>query len=94
MKTFAEFCKTNGITAINNNVRVNTNGYPFITVLRGSDAENIYFSKNASSEVAEGSDVPSIAKSLYIVETVNAVGEPRIKLSFNKGNYTNIADLF
>jgi len=94
MKTFAEFCQENGVTAVHGAVRVNTNNYPFITVLRGNDAENIYFSKNASNEVSEGSDVTSIAKQLFVTETVNAAGESRTKLSFNKGNYIDIADLF
>ena len=94
MQTFAEFCKENGVTSVHGAVRVNTNNYPFITVLRGNDAENIYFSKNASNEVSEGSDVTSIAKQLFVTETVNAAGESRTKLSFNKGNYIDIADLF
>ena len=93
--TFKAFCFAEGITAIHKSIRVNTNGYPFITVLRGADAENIYFSKKASAEVAEGQSVKSIASQLYVNVAVNQQGESRTKLSFaGNSTYEDIDDMF
>lgn len=91
--TLKEFVAQEGINAISN-VRVNTNGYPFVTVLRGSDAENVYFSKNASEKVDEGTTIKSIAKDLFVVSCTNAAGEDRIKLSFSGENYESTDSLF
>lgn len=93
--SFREFCKAEGITSIHKTIRVNKNGYPFVTVLRGSDAENIYFSKKAAAEVAEGESVKSVANSLYINTATNAEGESRTKLSFaGNSSYEDINDMF
>ena len=93
--TFKSFCQAEGITAIHKSIRVNTNGYPFVTVLRGSEAENIYFSKKASAEVAEGQSVKSIAKDLFTNVAVNQAGESRTKLSFaGNSSYDDIDDMF
>jgi hypothetical protein len=92
--SFKSFCASTGVTAVSP-VRSNTNGYPFVTILRGNEAENLYFSINASSDVSDGQDIKSIANDLFVTDTINATGEPRQKLSF-RGNsaYTNIDDLF
>ena len=93
--SFKDFCKAEGVTAIHNAVRVNQNGYFYITVLRGSVAENIYFSKKASAEVSEGVSVKSIAYLLFTNSAVNAQGETRIKLSFaGNSSYLDIDDMF
>lgn len=87
------FCQQEGITALSN-VRINRNGYPFVTVLRGNDAENIYFSKRAAENVNDGQSIATIAKDLLVCETVNANGEARTKLSFTGGNYLDVSSLF
>lgn len=96
--TFKSFIAAQGITAVAPAIRQNTNGYPFITVLRGSgpeSAENIYFSVKASAEVSEGQAVKSIAKDLYVVNTLNAAGEARTKLSFaGESSYLGVDELF
>lgn len=93
--TFKAFCAAEGITAIHKTIRENTNKYPYVTVLRGGDAENIYFSKKASAEVAEGQSVKSIASQLFINVAVNAQGESRTKLSFaGNSTYEDVMDMF
>ena len=93
--TFKAFCQAEGITAIHKTVRENTNKYPFVTVLRGSEAENIYFSKKASAEVSEGEIVKAIANDLFINVAVNQAGESRTKLSFaGNSSYEDIDDMF
>ena len=93
--SFRDFCKSEGITSICKKVRVNENGYPYITVLRGSDAENIYFSKKAAAEVDEGLEVKSIANLLYVNTAVNSNGESRTKLSFaGNSSYEDVDSMF
>jgi hypothetical protein len=94
--SFASYCTNTGVTTVCPSVRENTNGYPFITVLRGNVAENIYFGIDASSEVSLGQDTKSIAKNLFVVDTINAGGESRTKLSFKNADnaYYDINDLF
>lgn len=93
-----EWCKANGITAIHQSVRENTNQYPFITFLRGEgedSAENIYFSIKGASLVSAGQDVKSIAKDLYVVPVVNKDGESRLKLSFKgESTYMDVNEMF
>jgi hypothetical protein len=92
--TFKSYCASTGVTAVSP-VRQNVNGYPFVTVLRGAEAENVYFSIKASADVVEGTDIKSIASDLFIAHTINAAGEPRTKLSFRGDSiYVDIADLF
>jgi len=91
---FAAYATSSGITSVNPTVRVNTNDYPFITVLRGSgddSAENLYFSIKASGHVAKGQKITS--EGLYVVETINAKGESRTKLSFEgDSNYIDASE--
>lgn len=94
-QTFKAYCGDTGVTAVNPVVRVNTNNYPFITILRGEEAENIYFSKKASALVDAGQDIKSLLKDLYLVETTNASGDIRLKLSFRgDSQYVDIDELF
>lgn len=84
-QSLKSFIAATGVTAVFPAIRQNSNGYPFITVLRGSgdaNAENIYFSIKASAEVSEGQQLKSIAKDLLVSNTVNAAGESRLKLHF------------
>ena len=92
--TFKSFCQSEGVTAINKTVNTNSKGYPFITVLKGKEADCIYFSKNASALVNKGDAVKAIASQLFITETVNADGEPRTKLTFNNSSYDSVDDMF
>lgn len=98
-----EFAKEFGIIKASP-VRVNANGYPFITFLqdaKGADgkniAENVYFSKKAALEVAEG-DEATVCKDLglKVLELEYSNGETRLKLSLegDGGEYTSIEDLF
>lgn len=93
-KTFKQYCIDTKVVSIAKSVRVNANGYPYITILReDSIAENIYFSKLASAEIAEGMAVKSIANSLFVANTINGDGEARTKLSF-KNSYEDMDSMF
>lgn len=83
-----EWAAAAGFTAVNPNVRTNTNGYPFLTFVKpdgkgGSIGENVYFSKK-SATVASGHEVidSAMRADLLVVETINEKGEPRLKLAF------------
>lgn len=73
-------------------------GYRFITLLRPNDPEgalNIWFSKNASAKLDElglkvGDKVNHLIDDMSIIETVNAAGEPRLKVSFGGDEYDDI----
>ena len=94
-ETFQAYCIRTNVTAINKTVNTNSNTYPFITVLRGSIAENIYFGRKSAAKVALGTVVKSIAKELFISEAVNSAGETRMKLSFNgDATYADLDDMF
>jgi hypothetical protein len=95
-QSLKSYVQSTEITSICKSVRENTNGYPFITVLRGSDAENIYFSIKASAQVTAGQDITTIAKDLYVVTDIqNEAGESRTKLSFEgNSNYVDASELF
>ncbi len=61
-------------------VRVNQNGYPFVTLLtEDGDAENLYLSKRLAEGAVEG-DSPSKYKDCVVKEVTNAAGELRLKL--------------
>ena len=93
--TLSQWCQDTGVTAIAKAVRENSNGYPFLTVLRGSSAENIYFSKAASQKVASGEETTPLLEELFVVHTQNALGEPRVKLSFGgESSYIDVASLW
>lgn len=107
--TMKEFAKEYGIIKASP-VRMNANGYPFITFLqeaKGADgkniAENVYFSKKAALEVVEG-DEATVCKALglkvlelkYPPSKDFPQGQTRLKLSMegDGGEYTSIEDLF
>ncbi len=91
LPTFKQYCTEQGFTAIFPSVRENTNKYPFVTLLKGNEAENIYFSINASEQVSEGTPIKEIFGKLYVAKVENANGEPRVKLTFNKGEGTYLS---
>ena len=92
--TLKEFFNSKNITQITPNIRVNTNGYPFITCIDSKNvSENIYFSKAAAQGVKANQPVTKELLSNYgITITKNAEGEERIKLSSNSERL-NVADL-
>ncbi len=83
------------ITAISK-VRVNENGYPFVTVIKGDKASNVYFGKKSAESVAEGMVLsPDQLRNADFVHAVNEADEDRIKLSLSgSGDYTNLAAMF
>jgi hypothetical protein len=83
-----DFFKASNITQVNPVVDTNVNGYPFITLINADNkAENIYFSKRASSSYPKGTPIAKgFFAELQFVESVNANGETRIKLSLKGGN--------
>ena len=92
-QTIAEFVKSRNFVEINKLVSTNVNGYPFVTFIDSNNkAENIYFSKSSSDDVSEGDNVQDFIANCVIVETVNAAGETRLKLSKNS-NRISLASL-
>ena len=98
MKTesFKSFCTVNTVSGISP-VRVNSNGYPFVTLLSDKfegGATNIYFGKKSSESVSEGMSAKDAGLSkAIIVTTENKDKETRLKLSFG-GDYTSVEDLW
>lgn len=87
-----EFAVQRQLAAINPTVRVNTNGFPYLTVIdKKGEAENIYFSKASGQQVSEGENILGRIKDISIAEVENAAGEVRTKLTFSK--YVDLADL-
>jgi hypothetical protein len=90
-----EFCATNKVSAISQ-VRVNENGYPFLTFLSPNfegGAQNIYFSKSNAMKVKVGDNPKDLGLKDYVLKTTtNAQGEERLKLT--TGQYVNVDDLF
>ena len=77
-----EFMKFNNFISVVKAVRENANAYPYVTFITADNkAENVYFSKNASTLVNAGK---TIARGFFdpfmIGYTTNANGEERIKL--------------
>lgn len=91
----AEFIKAKSFVEVNNSVRVNSNGYPFVTFINaGNVAENIYFSKASSAGLKQG-DVVSIdmLANYRIAETSNADGKVRTKLVSASSNRISLTSL-
>lgn len=82
VQTVSDYAKAKGFVQIAPKVRVNKNGYPFITFINAkNEAENVYFSKNASKKVADGETITrDMLKDISVAETKNAEGEMRTKL--------------
>ena len=92
-QSIKDFCEANNITAISN-VRSNVNGYKYVTMLdNNKTSENYYFSKNSSNDVNVNDSPATWAKDSVVVNTTNADGQPRTKISTNS-NYTDVTDLF
>jgi hypothetical protein len=89
------FMRQNGFTQYNANIGVNVNDYPFVTFINAdNEAENVYFSKNAAEQISADEAVNGqFLARFVIVDTVNAEGEARTKLSLRGGNRGSINDL-
>lgn len=93
VETVKEFAKSKGFVQVAPTVRVNTNGYPFVTFINSkNEAENIYLSKKAAEGVNAGTPVGDILKSHQIGHTKNEAGEARVKLISNSERLS-LADL-
>lgn len=92
--TVKEYMTTTGYVSVVPFVRVNTNGYPYITFIdKDNVAENIYFSKNAAMKVAANDKIArGFFEPFCIAITKNAAGEERIKISTSER--LSVEDLF
>ncbi len=92
--SFSEFTKSKGFTTLVPKVRANKNGYPYLTLITADNkAENVYFSKKSSTLVKEGMEiVKGFLAGFQVAETINAEGEPRVKIISNSER-VSIGDL-
>ena len=77
-------------------VRMNSNNYPYVTVLNGSKSNNVYFGKKSGESVKEGEhlSVDQLTKATLLLST-NAEGEQRLKLGLGgSDSYTNLESIF
>jgi hypothetical protein len=93
-----EFAQANNIVRYSLTIRVNANGYPFVTFVDGErNGTNIYFSKAMAEKISVGDDTLAVIKEhgCKIAILTNADGEERIKLVGNGENqHGSIEDLF
>ena len=87
-------------------LRENENGYPYVTLLRttskGTASQNVYFGQKTAELVSdtfsEGDNILTFLADAEVIQTTNASGEVRFKLSKNAGSdyasETEIADVF
>mgnify|MGYP007095799188 FL=1 len=83
-------------------LRVNISGYPYVTMLTGSKSQNVYFGQKTAEIVSdtfsEGDNILSFLADAEVIQTENAQGEVRFKLSKNAGSdyasETAMADIF
>jgi hypothetical protein len=81
-------------------VRVNTNGYPYVTFRGNNKGTNVYFSRTTADEFVEGqvltaADVVALRLGITVTETGDNKGEKRLKLFFaGEGSGTNMEDIF
>ena len=89
-----------GIIATVSNLRNNTeNGYPFVTLInKKGEATNLYFGKKSAERIGEayslGSSILPELKEATVVESTNANGDIRYKLSLKgETEYASGAEL-
>lgn len=77
------YMKAKDFNQVVNHVRQNTNGYSYVTFINtANEAENVYFSKNASAKFAQGDAiVKGFFDNIEVGEYPNAAGELRTKLT-------------
>lgn len=87
---------TSGLVRNISKVRQNSNGYPYVTMLNGDKASNVYFGKKSAQGVNVGDVLTSeqLQKAQVILAT-NESGEQRLKLSFGgESEYTDLSTVF
>lgn len=87
-------------------LRENENGYPYVTLLVGTPdgtaSQNVYFGQKTATIVSDsfkvGDNILSMLADAQVIETKNADGEIRYKLSINPtsdyASETSMADVF
>jgi len=93
------FCTNERIANIVPTVRVNENGYKFLTFVRVIDgankSENIYMSKATAEQFEEGQDFSKEELMKFSVcHTTNADGDARTKLTVGASTWIAVKDLF
>lgn len=79
-------------------LRVNTNGYPFVTLIKGKKALNLYFGQKTAKVILATFNVgdiitPALANA-EVVFAENEQGENRYKISLSgASNYTTKAEM-
>lgn len=96
--TLASLIKQGKITAIHKQLKQNTNGYYYVTMLQGSKASNLYFGKKTGvfldAHFSVNDNVLPLLKNCNVVQTVNDAGEVRFKISTSENsNYTSQSEL-
>lgn len=91
-----DWMQANGFVQVYKEVRVNENGYPYVTFINADNkAENVYFSKNESKTHHEGMAIErGFFDNLQIADVANADGEVRTKLVGLNSNRIGVEDLF
>jgi hypothetical protein len=80
-----DYCQTQGYNMVSV-VRENTNGYAYVTLIDahdGSNTENLYLGQRYAGTVTIGDKLP--INELFVAETVNTLGETRLKLTDSNG---------
>lgn len=94
--TLKNLFKKGLITTISQ-LRVNQNGYPFVTLLCNKKALNVYFAKDTSeivlSTFEKGDNILSFVATLEVAQTENNDGETRFKLFIPKSHYASKTEL-
>ena len=77
-------------------VRVNRNGYKFITFLKGNGATNVYLGRKTADLFEVGDTISAEqAKDAVVVLATNEAGEERLKFSINSGGeFSDMSSLF
>lgn len=96
--TLKSLIRSGKVTGISN-LRKNSSGLYYVTLLNGNKPNNVYFSKKASIIVdgtfTEGDSVVSFLKNAEVVQTLNEDQEVRFKLTVpsSNSNYASKAEL-
>lgn len=96
--TLASLVKQGKITSINKQLKQNTSGYYYVTMLQGNKANNLYFGKKTGvfleNHFSVGDNVLPLLKNCNVVQTKNDAGEVRFKISTSENsNYTSQSEL-
>lgn len=95
--SFKELVRNKVVTTYSK-LRINENGYPYITLLRGSMSSNVYFGKNSSAIILAnyktGDDITKELVKADVVLTINDNAEERFKISLsNNSKYATASDI-